>query len=151
MKSISLMFTKDYNSFMSGYSGEPEKMLPNWRPCPDNTFGHKDSFITRKLHEDKINDPTSKRRAVERLADLAANEHSVEAAANLALFMGLDLNDYVLREGIINRINEVDGAQELQDQLKERAKKCEESGDIIGFTALAAIVGYYPPETIHKD
>lgn len=131
---------------MSGYNGEPDKMASNWAPRSSTEFSHKDSFITRKLKKNEIKDPTSKRRALERLADLAANHNSVEAAANLALYMGLDLNDYVLREGIINGIKDVDGADVCRDQLKIEAITHYDQGDVLGFTALAAIIGYFPPE-----
>ena len=131
---------------MSGYIGEPDKMASNWTPSSSTEFGHKDSFITRKLKRDEIKDPTSKRRAVERLADLAANHNSVEAAANLALYVGLDLNDYVIREGIINGIKDVEGVDQCREQLKVEALILHDQGDILGFTAIAAIVGYFPPE-----
>lgn len=134
---------------MSGYSGEPKKMQSTWVPAPTSEFGHNDAFITRKLHNDEICDPTSKKRAVERLAELAAVHGSVEAAANLALYMGLDLdNDVILREGILNGRKSINGVDERRNELIEQAKKCRDSENILGYTALAGIAGYFPPEQI---
>lgn len=83
---------------------------------------------------------------VERLAKLRVEGNSVEATANLCLYAKLNLNDEVLREGIVNGRGGIE-ATILSFKLLDKARQIRDSGDHVGYTALAAIVGYYPPET----
>lgn len=134
---------------MSGYAGEPEKMESQWLPMSEEEFGRNEAFLSRKLIDGDISDPTSIRRAVERLAHLSSLG-SVEAAANLALYMGYDLNDEELREGIVNRNSRVDGT-ELRAHCCLEAIEMLDNGDVIGATALAGILGVFPPEDLLEE
>jgi hypothetical protein len=74
----------------------------------------------------------------------AAVSGSVEARANLCLYMNLDLQDMLLVKGVING-SLTEGVEEYKERLLEDAFNALDNQDICGFIALSAIAGYYPP------
>jgi len=132
---------------MSGYAGyEPER---THEPSGEFRFGQKDGRRASALREKNI----SKQQELEFVNRLAyvrvyGNRGVIEAAANLCLYAGLDLNDPVLREGVLNKKNcyQVE-AYERSMKLLDEARRRKERGDYTGYTAIAAVVGYFPPET----
>lgn len=129
---------------MSGYADQEK--LQQTEPVL-RTHRHNDGFVMSRLQNGKILDPKDEKRAVEYFARKAVEEKSIEAAANLALYAQLDLNDTVLREGLINH-RDIEGVEDVRTDLIARAKKLHELEDYCGYTAVAAIAGYYPPENI---
>ena len=130
---------------MSGYaSEEPERKHIK---SGDLQFGQKDGKRAAELRQRTVSGNEELKR-VNRLARLRVEAGSIEAAANLCLYAGLDLNDRLLREGIVNgRKLAPIAVAELSMDLLDEARARRDSGDYAGYTAIAGVLGYHPPET----
>ncbi len=141
---------------MSNYAGaEPEYIHQH---PGDLDFQRSDGEASRKLMGGMAS-ASKELETVSRLAELSV-EGSVQARADLAVLMRLDLNFDVFREGVVNRrgstirngvvrsrsnISSVD-SNECKLELVEDARTARELGDTVSWIAYAALAGFYPPE-----
>jgi hypothetical protein len=131
---------------MSGYNGQHQSQESYLKDSERKTYKNV-GVLSAKLLKEGFNDPPSIKKVVEKLAEAAVNG-SVEARANLCLYMGLNLQDMILVKGIINGA-EIDQVDSYRNNLLELAYEAYDSKDTNGYIAYCAIAGYYPtPEVL---
>jgi hypothetical protein len=130
---------------MSGYKGQDKEPTKEGVDINNETI-KRVGVLSAKLLKERIRDPSSEKRVVEKLSEEAVGG-SVEARANLCFYVGLDLQNMTLTNGIINGRGGIE-AEILRNEILSDAYLAYEKHDICGYIALSAIAGYYPPPEV---
>lgn len=129
---------------MSGYNGEPEKMVSTWAPENTNRFeyGPKMRRLANSLIQQVI-EPEERSQAIVRLCETAAVSDSIECRTTLAQIAGIPFSEVGIYKYAVGKTID-DQELDLLQRVIELSLDAFDADDFDKYNLLTASIGFYP-------